>query len=128
MNKTMTTAARALAICAAAAIGHSAAAAGLATDQTVAGAVRTYVVRFHDLDVSRMEGAAALYSRIHHAAVVVCEPGVSRDVGIYVMCRACMDKAVADAVEHVNRPLLSQSHQLRIKGDKAGLVRLAKAN
>jgi hypothetical protein len=39
-----------------------------------------------------------------------------------------MDKAVADAVEHVNRPLLSQYHQLRIKGDKAGLVRLAKAN
>jgi UrcA family protein len=126
MNKTMTTAARALAICAAAAIGHSASAAP--TDQTVAGGLRTYVVRFHDLDVSRMEGAAALYSRIHHAAVVVCEPGVSRDVGIYVMYRACMDKAVADAVEHVNRPLLSQYHQLRIKGDKAGLVRLAKAN
>jgi UrcA family protein len=128
MNKTMSTAARALAICAAAAIGHSAAAAGLATDQTVAGALRTYVVRFHDLDVSRMEGAAALYSRIHHAAVVVCEPSVSRDVGNYAMYRACMDKAVADAVEHVNRPLLSQYHQLRIKGDKAGLVRLAKAN
>jgi hypothetical protein len=28
----------------------------------------------------------------------------------------------------INRPLLSQYHQLRSKGDKAGLVQLAKAN
>ena len=41
--------------------------------------------------------------------------------------RACVDKAIADAVAIVNRPLLSQYHQLRTKGDKAGLVQLAKA-
>ena len=33
--------------------------------------------------------------------------------------------AIADAVASVNRPLLSQYHQLRTKGDKGALVQLA---
>jgi len=37
-------------------------------------------------------------------------------------------KAVNDAVASVDAPLLSQYYQLRNKGDKAGLVQLAKAN
>jgi len=40
---------------------------------------------------------------------------------------ACMDRAVADAVAKVNRPLLSQYHQLHSNGDKSALVRLARA-
>jgi hypothetical protein len=39
-----------------------------------------------------------------------------------------MDKAVSDAVASVNRPLLSQYHQLRTKGDRIGLVQLARAD
>jgi hypothetical protein len=39
-----------------------------------------------------------------------------------------MKKAIADAVASVNRPLLSQYHQLRTKGDKTRGVELAKAN
>lgn len=39
-----------------------------------------------------------------------------------------MNKAVNDAVARVDAPLLTQYNQLRSKGDKAGLVQLAKAN
>jgi hypothetical protein len=37
-------------------------------------AASKYVVRFADLDVSKIEGASALYTRLSHAAGVVCEP------------------------------------------------------
>jgi hypothetical protein len=39
-----------------------------------------------------------------------------------------MDNAMADAVTSVNRPLLSRYHQLRTKGDTAGIVQIAKGN
>jgi UrcA family protein len=84
-----------------------------------------YPVGFSDLDVSTMKGAKTLYLRIRFAAETVCESAATwgKKEG-----RACVDKAVDDAVARVNRPLLSQYHQLRSKGDKAGLVQLAKAN
>jgi hypothetical protein len=39
-----------------------------------------------------------------------------------------VQKSVNDAVARVDAPLLTQYSQLRMKGDKAGLVQLAKAN
>jgi hypothetical protein len=39
-----------------------------------------------------------------------------------------MNKAIADAVASVNRPLLSQYHQARTKSDKRRIVEIAKAN
>ena len=124
-NKTVTIV-RAIAICTAAAVGQSAYAAGYSPDQSVASVTRTYVVRFHDLDLSRMDGAAALYSRIRGAARIVCEPLDSRDIGFSAGYRICMEGAIADAVRRVNRPLLSQYHQWRTKG--ASPVQLAQAN
>ena len=41
---------------------------------------------------------------------------------------ACVNQAVDNAVVRLNRPLLSQYHQLRTKGVKAGIVQPAKAN
>jgi UrcA family protein len=78
----------------------------------------TYVVRFSDLDVSKIEGAKALYVRLRVAANIVCEPLESASTWGYARHNACMDKAIADAVASVNRPLLSQYHQLRTQGDK----------
>src|SRR5271165_271768 len=81
----------------------------------------TYPVRYSDLDVSEMKGAKTLYLRIRYAAESLCESaatwGKKED-------RACVNKAVDDAIAHVNLPLLSQYHQLRSKGNKAGLVQL----
>jgi UrcA family protein len=85
----------------------------------------TYPVRYSDLDVSKMAGAKTLYLRIRYAAEVLCESAATwgKKEG-----QACVNKAVNDAVVRINRPLLSQYHQLRTKGDKAGLVQLARAN
>ena len=85
----------------------------------------TYPVGYSDLDVSKVKGARILYLRIRHAAEVLCESAATwgKKEG-----EACVRKATDDAVASVNSPLLSQYYQLRIKGDKAGLVQLAKAN
>jgi UrcA family protein len=74
---------------------------------------RTYVVRFADLDLSKVEGATALYARFRHAASVVCEPLESRDLALSEERRACIDSAIANAVVSVNRPLVPQYHQSR---------------
>jgi UrcA family protein len=84
-----------------------------------------YPVGFSDLDVSKISGARILYLRIRYAAETLCESAATwgKKEG-----EACVSKAVNDAVASVNSPLLTQYSQLRSKGDKAGLVQLAKAN
>ena len=88
-------------------------------------ALLSYPVRYSDLDTSKLQGARTLYLRIRHAAEMLCESAASwgEKEG-----QACVDKAINDAVVRVDRPLLSEYHQLRARGDKAGLMRLAKAN
>jgi UrcA family protein len=130
MSKT-TTAARAMTICLAAIAGFNAAdtsAGSLSSDPSASDGLLKQVVRFHDLDLSKIEGVTTLYARLRHAGRAVCDPFKSRDMWFPEKQRACMDKAIADAVASINRPLLSQYHQLRIKGDKAGLAQFAKAN
>ena len=85
----------------------------------------TYPVRYSDLDVSTAQGAKTLYLRIRYAAETLCESTATwgKKEG-----EACVHKAINDAVARVNAPLLTQYNQLRSKGDKAGLVQLAKAN
>jgi UrcA family protein len=85
----------------------------------------TYAVRYSDLDVSKLQGAKTLYLRIRYAAEVVCESAATWGKK---EAEACVRKSVNDAVARVDVPLLSQYHQLRSKGDKAGLVQLARAN
>jgi UrcA family protein len=85
----------------------------------------TYSVGFSDLDVSTMKGAKTLYLRIRYAAETLCESAATwgKKAG-----EACVRQAIDDAVARVDVPLLSQYYQLRSKGDKAGLVQLARAN
>ena len=103
-----------------AAIGGNA----FASDSPAAATV-TYPVGYSDLDISTTKGAKTLYLRIRYAAETLCENAATwgKKEG-----QACVNKAVDDAVVRINRPLLSQYHQLRSKGDKAGLVQLAKTN
>jgi UrcA family protein len=130
MNKTLT-AFRALTICAIATLGFNtanASTAGISNDLSMAKASRTYTVRFADLNVSTFAGAKSLYTRLRHAAKVVCAPLETAPLWHSDQYEVCMEKAISDAVATVNRPLLSQYHQLRTKGDKARRVELAKAN
>jgi UrcA family protein len=131
MNTTMVTAARAITVCIAAALGFNAANASadtLSHDESVAGTSLKYLVRFADLDLSRIEGATALYGRLRYAARMVCEPIQTQQPGLAEEYRACVDKAIADAVAGVNRPLLTQYLQLHTRGDRAGLAQLANAH
>jgi UrcA family protein len=130
MNKTIATTARALTICIAATLGFNAASASAENDsneKSVTNGYLTYVVRFADLDVSRIEGVKTLYTRLRLAAMMVCTPLESASSWGDAQHRACMDKAIADAVAGANRPLLSQYHQSRTKGNKSDPVQLAKA-
>jgi len=99
-----------------------------AQEATTAAATKwsvSYPVKYADLDVSKLKGAKMLYLRIRYAAETLCESAATwgKKEG-----DACVQKAVNDAVARVDAPLLTQYSQLRIKGDKAGLVQLAKAN
>ena len=129
MTTTKTHIIRAITLSAATAIGFYAtgASAGTQNPQFVSDGVNKYIVRFPDLDLSKMDGAAALYVRLQHAADIVCNSLQSRDIGIDAKYRTCTQHAVADAVASVNRPLLSQYHESRTKGGSASPVQLAQA-
>ena len=88
-------------------------------------ATATRAVGYSDLDISTTKGAKTLYLRIRYAAETLCEGAATwgKKEGA-----ACVQKAVNDAVARVDAPLLTTYSQLRSKGDKAGLVQLAKAN
>jgi UrcA family protein len=96
-----------------------------ATEAPPASQSVSYPVRYSDLDVSKMNGAKTLYLRIRYAAETLCEGAATwgKKEG-----EACVHKAIDDAVARVDAPLLTQYSQLRSKGDKAGLVQLAKGN
>jgi UrcA family protein len=96
-----------------------------ASSQSVAQWSVSYPVRYADLDVSKLKGAKTLYLRIRYAAETLCASAATwgKKEG-----EACVNKAVNDAVVRVDAPLLTQYSQLRSKGDKVGLVQLAKAN
>jgi UrcA family protein len=122
MINTIPNIARALTIGIAAILAFNAANAsdgGTANVKSATSEYLTYVVRFADLDVSKMEGAKTLYARLGFAAKIVCAPLDSAGSWGEVKHRTCMNKAIADAVASVNSPLLSQYHQFRTTGDKA---------
>ena len=130
MTTTIATTARALTIAIAATLGLNAADAAVSSssnDSSATDTPRTYVVRFADLDLAKVEGAAALYARFRHAASVVCEPLESRDLALSEQRQACIDSAIANAVVSVNRPLVSQYHQSRTRTARAGLVQVTNA-
>ena len=64
-------------------------------------------VKFGDLNVSTSQGAAALYRRIHSAAVDVCSRMYVIEQAYKWHKDACLQKVIGDAVIKVNRPALS---------------------
>jgi UrcA family protein len=65
------------------------------------------IVKFADLDVSTSQGAAALYRRIHSAAVDVCSRMHVIELAYKFHKDTCLQKVIGDAVIKVNRPALS---------------------
>lgn len=78
-------------------------------------------VSFADLDLSRQEGAEALYARIRAAARTVCEPLYdSRSLQLAARHRRCIDEAVAGAVKQVDRATLTAVHRVRAAQPRVG--------
>jgi UrcA family protein len=130
MNNTKTRAIRAITISAAIALGFSAAAASAGTSNGlfVSDGVNKYIVRFPDLDLRKIDGAAALYSRLRRAAAIVCSPLDSPTLGLAVQYKVCVNHAIAGAVASVDSPMLSQYHESHTTGVKTAVAQLARAN
>jgi UrcA family protein len=130
MNTTKSCLIRALGLSTAIVFGAGAAgvSAGAADSQFVSDGMNRYVVRFPDLDLTKVDGAAVLYSRLSHAAGIVCSSLQSRDLTINAMYRSCVSHAIAAAVTRVDRPMLSQYHESHTQREKTAVVQLARAN
>ena len=70
-------------------------------------APRSRTVQFADLDITHVEGAAALYSRIRRAARSVCDGYNSMELVRRQRYIACYETAVSNAVAEVNEPVLT---------------------
>jgi UrcA family protein len=64
-------------------------------------------VSYADLNLSSTQGAEALYRRIKSAAGEVCYPREERNLALMANRRACIQKAISDAVTHVGSPTLT---------------------
>jgi UrcA family protein len=67
-----------------------------------------YRVSTQGLDLSQPAGALEFYSRLKHAAQVVCTHGMRVDLKPVTNENACYEKALGDAIRSVNLPLLTQ--------------------
>ena len=79
-------------------------AAALAANQASAadvGEVKQAVVKYSDLDLSQQTDARRLYSRIKRAARKVCDDSPGYAPRLMMQYRACMTRAVNDAVDQV---------------------------
>jgi UrcA family protein len=64
-------------------------------------------VKYGDLNVSSTAGATTLYNRIRVAAQGVCHPFNNRDFALQKLFAACVHKAMSNAVNEVDQPVLS---------------------
>jgi UrcA family protein len=67
-----------------------------------------YRVSTQGLDLRQPAGAHEFYSRLKHAAQVVCTHGMRVDLKPVTDENACYEKALGDAIRSVNLPLLTQ--------------------
>jgi UrcA family protein len=76
-----------------------------------------FQVTTQGLDLSQPAGVHELYSRLRHAARVVCTHGMRVDLKPVADENACYEKALGEAIRSVNLPLLTQvyldTHTLR---------------
>jgi UrcA family protein len=68
--------------------------------------LRSIVVTYRDLNVSKGQGAAMLYGRIRAAAKSVCSVPEDADYSAKLRESPCIHKAIAEAVSAINQPEL----------------------
>jgi UrcA family protein len=65
------------------------------------------IVHYNKVDVQTQQGAAAVYSRIHTAALNLCEPSNLAVLRSGRQVHACVDATINDAVQAVDSPALT---------------------
>ena len=88
------------------AVGLAAVAHGATPD-----APRSVTVSYGDLDLTSIRDVNTLYTRIVAAAHQVCAPeaGASRDLGAFAAERACVSRAIGNAVRDVQGTRVASS-------------------
>jgi UrcA family protein len=71
------------------------------------------IVHYQTVDLQTQEGAAIVYSRIHKAALNVCEPANIAVLRSGRQVHACIDATVGDAVQAVDSPALTAIYEAR---------------
>lgn len=82
-------------------------------------------VHYSDLDLTRSEGAAVLYERLHAAAKGVCASLDARDLASQMRFKDCVQTAIGSAVAKVDRPVLTAYHNARMNSRNA-TIQIAK--
>jgi UrcA family protein len=73
-------------------------------------------VTYTELNASSAQGAAVLYNRIRAASAEVCSPLDHGDLASKMHRKACMQRAIVDAVSQVNQPALTAVYNARNGG------------
>ena len=72
---------------------------------------KTVTVKIDAFDLSKAQGAEAVYTRLRHAARQVCRPLQSRDVQLKKEHRECLEQALDNAVAQVDNARLTALHR-----------------
>jgi len=89
---------------------------------------RSETVKFADLDMTKVDGAAVLYKRIKYAAERVCrdlEPGPH--LALIQPHAACMHEAISKAVAAVDRPVFTAYAAARGMAASEGSIKIVLA-
>jgi UrcA family protein len=70
-----------------------------------------FVVRYADLDLSKVQDSAKLYERLERAAAHVCRGFDGPRLDLQRMKRQCEDAALTNAVAAVNHAAITALHQ-----------------
>ncbi len=72
---------------------------------------KTVTVKIDAFDLSKAQGAEAVYARLRNAARQVCRTLESRDVSLKKEHRECVEQALDEAVAQVNSTRLTALHR-----------------
>jgi UrcA family protein len=71
-------------------------------------------VRYADLDLSKAEDISILYQRISRAARDICGTDAAAWGGRTSLLKQCIGQTIEDAVNRINKPLLTALHRERM--------------
>ena len=80
-------------------------------------------VRYADLDLSKEEDVSILYKRISRAARDNCGTGAASWDGRTSLLKKCLDQTIEDAVNRINKPLLTALRREHLRGAPDRLTR-----